>query len=176
MRKLTARGTETLRVMLVAPALTIKHQAVARPAGVAWRQRRPAPRLVVAASGKQTVWNGEGPDYTMRDVERFHEDEAARKFHLPADMGQWDGEGKDYNMKDVQAFHEVQARAAANPDVFNGEGPGYGMKDVEAFHDAQAKARGPDASMYNGEGQDYDMKDVERFHEEATKDKMMRRK
>lgn len=103
MRKLTARGTETLRVMLVAPALTIKYQArragalaapalapqpthlrgsrgalparpahhhpapnvvvqaVARPAGVAWRQRRPAPRLVVAASGKQTVWNGEGP-------------------------------------------------------------------------------------------------------------------
>lgn len=119
------------------------------------------------------------------------QDEAARKFHLPADMGQWDGEGKgalsavcgwaacgqhgrsggqreqpvdgeehwpgrghyvgswachsardsgelilsppnsppnspppDYNMKDVQAFHEVQARAAANPDVFNGEGPG----------------------------------------------------
>ncbi|PRW32497.1 cold shock [Chlorella sorokiniana] len=112
----------------------------------------------------------------MRDVERLHEDEAARKFHLPADMSQWDGEGKDYSMKDVETFHDAQARAAAGPDVFNGEGPGYGMKDVEAFHDAQAKARGPDASMYNGEGQDYDMKDVERFHEETAKDKMMRRK
>lgn len=31
-------------------------------------------------------------DYTMRDVERLHDDEKARKFHLPADMGQWDGE------------------------------------------------------------------------------------
>ena len=30
----------------------------------------------------------------MKDVERFHEQEAARAFHLPADEGQWDGEGK----------------------------------------------------------------------------------
>lgn len=33
-------------------------------------------------------------DYDMKDVERFHTDEAARRFHLPADEGQWDGEGK----------------------------------------------------------------------------------
>lgn len=33
-------------------------------------------------------------DYTMRDVERLHEREAARRFHLPADEGQWDGEGR----------------------------------------------------------------------------------
>ncbi|KAI7838224.1 hypothetical protein COHA_007971 [Chlorella ohadii] len=166
MRKLTARSTETLRAGL------------ARPAGAAWRQRRPAPRLVVAAGGKQTVWNGEGPDYTMRDVERFHEDEAARKFHLPADMSQWDGEGKDYSMKDVEAFHQAQARAAAGPDVFNGEGPGAGQTPAVGLkawpHGGPASL--PSRSMYNGEGQDYDMKDVERFHEEATKDAMMRRK
>lgn len=30
----------------------------------------------------------------MKDVERLHEREAARLFHLPADEGQWDGEGR----------------------------------------------------------------------------------
>lgn len=32
-------------------------------------------------------------DYSMRDVERFHDEVAAVQRHLPADMGQWDGEG-----------------------------------------------------------------------------------
>lgn len=44
MRKLTARGTETLRVMLVAPAVAIKHQARLLAGAPTWRAGR-APRL-----------------------------------------------------------------------------------------------------------------------------------
>lgn len=141
-------------------------------------------RLVVARSAKrQTQWDGEGEDYTMKDVERLHEREAARLFHLPADEGQWDGEGRDYDMADVGA---LAARAVAGkvsavaeePTVFNGEGAEYDMLDVERFHDELvAKARrGPDPSQYNGEGPDFSMADVERFCEECAKDKAVRRK
>lgn len=142
------------------------------------------PRRLVAVpmSRRQTQWDGEGEDYTMRDVERLHEREAARRFHLPADEGQWDGEGRDYDMADVRALARAvagTARAfAGDPTVFNGEGAEYDMLDVERFHDEQvAKARrGPDASQYNGEGPDFSMTDVERFCEECAKDKAVRRK
>ncbi|KAL4426154.1 hypothetical protein ABPG77_007436 [Micractinium sp. CCAP 211/92] len=87
-------------------------------------------RLVAAPStSRQTQWDGEGEDYTMRDVERLHEREAARRFHLPADEGQWDGEGRDYDMAEVGVRTAravvVEARViAGEPTVFNGEGPG----------------------------------------------------
>ncbi|KAL4443920.1 hypothetical protein ABPG75_011657 [Micractinium tetrahymenae] len=150
------------------------------------RRSSGAPRrhLVVAPSGKrQTQWDGEGEDYTMKDVERLHEREAARRFHLPADEGQWDGEGRDYTMADVEALAARamagKARAlAGEPTVFNGEGTEYDMLDVGRFQEERAAAvrRGPDPSQYNGEGPDFSMTDVERFCEECAKDKAVRRK
>ena len=51
-------------------------------------------------------------------------------------------------MKDVQAFHEAQARAAANPDVFNGEGPG----EQAVVCGPALVARPPALEVLTGEG------------------------
>lgn len=55
--------------------------------------RRPAARALPTAPASLPPAPLPSADYTMKDVERLHEDEAARKRHLPADMSQWDGEG-----------------------------------------------------------------------------------
>ncbi|PSC68690.1 Extracellular basic protease [Micractinium conductrix] len=178
--KYTARATAFAQhpASMLCAAISIKAPVGALQAAPCRRLSR-RPVAAVAAHKKQTVWNGEGEDYGMKDVERFHEQEAARAFHLPADEGQWDGEGKDYEMEDVKEFavHAARLASKASQTVWNGEGPDYGMRDVEALHEqvaAQAR-RGPDASQYNGEGPDFSMEDVERFHEESAKDKAVRR-
>ena len=51
----------------------------------------PADHATTTAAPAQTVWNGEGPDYDMLDVERLH-DEMNRRPTEP-DASQYDGEG-----------------------------------------------------------------------------------
>lgn len=111
-----------------------------RPAAPQARRSSAPRRVVVAASPKQTVWNGEGPDYTMKDVENFH-DEAAKAERR---AGVFNGEGPDFDMRDVEALHDAVAKAKArgpDPSQYNGEGPDFTMKDVEAFHEEAAKDR-----------------------------------
>ena len=52
----------------------------------------PADHSTTTAAPAQTVWNGEGPDYDMLDVERLH-DEMNRRPTEP-DASQYDGEGR----------------------------------------------------------------------------------
>eukprot|EP00887_Chlorella_sp_A99_P005783 scaffold1.g5783.t1 len=86
----------------------------------------------------QTQWDGEGPDYTMADVEREHEHSELTSH------SQWDGEGPDYDMADVT--HECHCarlkKEACRPDAapqWDGEGPGE-AKERCAAEAARARA------------------------------------
>eukprot|EP00887_Chlorella_sp_A99_P005784 scaffold1.g5784.t1 len=86
----------------------------------------------------QTVWNGEGPDFTMADVEREHE--LAKLAAQPV----WNGEGPEYDMKDVELTAEAdrlkaatEAAAYVEGAAHNGEGAGE-----QALHAGAAEGRG----------------------------------
>ena len=104
-----------------------------------------------ASPPAQTVWNGEGPDYDMLDVERLH-DEMARRPTEP-DASQYDGEGPG-----------AAGRGGAVACAANASGSATSMPcPVLPCPALPCPA-------------DFGMSDVERFHEEAAKDRAVRRK